>query len=326
MHRRHALALLAASAVAPTVVRAQSAVVRSEGEWRDEARSRTVPWLIRSPATLNARAPVVIFSHGLGGSRRGAAYYGEHLAAHGYVVVYLQHPGSDTAVWGGVVPDLDHVDRAALAAKIRDPRITIDRFLDVPFAVRQLKAMDAGGGPFAGKLDMARLGMSGHSFGALTTQAMAGQVFPNGRSMPEPAFKAFIAMSPSGDARGDDRRAFAGFKRPFLSLTGTDDGFNLNGPPDVERRLRVFRALPEACPASQMVLNGGDHMVFSGRAEVGKSRPKDARFHALVQAASLSFWDAYLRDDDKALAYLRDGGLQALAGADATVESRGPRR
>ena len=36
---------------------------------------------------------LVLFSHGLGGDRTGSAYLGEHWAARGYVVVYLQHPG-----------------------------------------------------------------------------------------------------------------------------------------------------------------------------------------------------------------------------------------
>ena len=40
-------------------------------------------------------APVVLFSHGLGGSREGYGYLGSYWAAHGYVAVHLQHIGSD---------------------------------------------------------------------------------------------------------------------------------------------------------------------------------------------------------------------------------------
>ena len=44
-------------------------------------------------------APVVLFSHGLGGTRNGNRFLGEHWAARGYVAVFLQHPGSDDWVW-----------------------------------------------------------------------------------------------------------------------------------------------------------------------------------------------------------------------------------
>src|SRR3990167_3541328 len=43
--------------------------------------------------------PVILFSHGLGGSREGNRFLGEHWARRGYVAVFLQHPGSDTGVW-----------------------------------------------------------------------------------------------------------------------------------------------------------------------------------------------------------------------------------
>ena len=50
--------------------------------WPDESRF-AVPW------------PVVIFSHGLGGKREGGTVWGEAWAAAGFVVVHMQHIGSD---------------------------------------------------------------------------------------------------------------------------------------------------------------------------------------------------------------------------------------
>src|SRR5450432_122101 len=44
-------------------------------------------------------APVVLFSHGLGGSRESNSFMGQHWAARGYVAVFMQHPGSDDAIW-----------------------------------------------------------------------------------------------------------------------------------------------------------------------------------------------------------------------------------
>ena len=307
-------------------------VVVSEGVWHDAKRDRDVPYLIRYPDHAPGALPVVIFSHGLGGSAHGAGYYGDHLASHGFVVVYVQHPGSDVTIWRSVLKpgqpfSLENVDTAALAQTVKDPKITINRFMDIYFALNQLAAMNAADGPLKGRLDLGRVGMSGHSFGAVTTQAMAGQVYPNGMSMPRTPFKAFLAMSPSGAADGNDARAFAPFDRPFLFMTGTKDDFTIKaGETGVaEKRLRPYEAMTGA-PASLMVLTGGDHLVFSGREELGRSLPMDARDHSLIKAASLAFWLAYLKGDDAALHWLRDGGLKAMAGADARVESKGPSR
>lgn len=324
---------MAAVAAAPAAVSDYSQpgpykVMALEGEWKDARRDRTVPYLIRYPRGVIGPVPVVIFSHGLGGSRRGAVYYAEHLVSHGYVVVMVQHPGSDVSIWQNIRPDLGNVDRAALAKVTADPSVTINRFLDIPFALDQLALMNADG-PMRGRMDLTRIGMSGHSFGAVTTQAMAGQVYPNGRSMPEPRFTAFLAMSPSPSRDGDNDKAFGGVTRPFLSLTGTADSFTIrsdeNDDQVVAGRQKPFAHL--AGPSMLVLLTGGDHMVFSGRQEIGgPPRPLDDRHRLIIKAASLAWWDAWLKDDPKAKAWLKVGGMTGFAGPDAAVSWRGPDR
>ena len=290
------------------------------GVWTDTARERAVPWLIRLPAASAPAAPVVVYSHGLGGSRDGGARLSNRLASHGYAVVHIQHAGSDTAIWGGVRPRLDTTDRTELARRAGDPRVALARFRDVPFAVTQIRAMarDA----LAGRLDVARMAMSGHSYGAITTQVAAGQIFAGGASLPVDAFSTFVAMSPSGDRGGDDRGAFAQVSKPFMCLTGTEDSFALNAAVgSAADRLRVYAALPPQIPAVQVVLTGGDHFVFDGRILTGPPRPGDARHQAIIDASVLAFLDGHLRDDRAARAFLREGLAQA-AGADARVDWR----
>lgn len=290
------------------------------GVWTDSARDRQVPWLMRLPKDPAPAAPVVVYSHGLGGSREGGARISAHLASHGYAVVHLQHAGSDTAIWGGVRPQLETVDRAALLRRAADPRVVISRFGDVPFALTQIRAMAREA--LSDRLDLARMAMAGHSFGAVSTQAAAGQIFARGGAMPAEGFSAFVAMSPSGDAAGNDQAAFAKVNKPFMCLTGTDDSFGIN--PSVNGaadRLRVYAALPKALPAMQVVLTGGDHFVFDGRALTGGPRPGDARHQAIIDASVLAFLNAMLREDRPARAFLRTG-LAAAAGPDAKIDWR----
>src|SRR5262245_29668842 len=64
----------------------------------DDARKREIPLRVYLP-TSDKPAAVVLFSHGLGGSRENSAYLGKHWSARGYAVVFMQHAGSDEKVW-----------------------------------------------------------------------------------------------------------------------------------------------------------------------------------------------------------------------------------
>jgi len=60
-------------------------------------QKRIVPLRIYAP-TNEAAASVILFSHGLGGSREACKYLGNHWAGRGYVAVFMQHAGSDRDV------------------------------------------------------------------------------------------------------------------------------------------------------------------------------------------------------------------------------------
>lgn len=77
----------------------------SDATWRDAVRGRDLPVRIYAPnvsgnsVAANNRFPVILFSHGLGGNRAGGKLWAEHWAGHGYVVVAMQHGGSDESPW-----------------------------------------------------------------------------------------------------------------------------------------------------------------------------------------------------------------------------------
>jgi len=67
-------------------------------DWHDAKRDRRLPVKIYFPKTGGGPFSVILFSHGLGGTREGYEYLSRYWASHGYVSVHLQHPGSDEAV------------------------------------------------------------------------------------------------------------------------------------------------------------------------------------------------------------------------------------
>ena len=199
----------------------------------DSERARDIPVRVYLPPE-KLQSPVVLFSHGLGGSRAGYAYLGRHWAARGYVGVFLQHPGSDTSVWQDKPPS----ERMAAMRKAAGVENFLLRVKDVPAVLDQLARWnDSRGHALEGRLDLTRAGMSGHSFGAVTTQAVSGQRAGRGNmSFTDPRIKAAIPLSPSSPRGGDARRAFGNVSIPWLLMTGTKD-VAIIGDADVESRL-----------------------------------------------------------------------------------------
>lgn len=278
-------------------------------EFRDAQRNRELPLRAYLPAD-EAPQPVVLFSHGLGGSRDNNQYLGKHLATRGYVAIFLQHPGSDEAVWKG-----KRVGKimAAMRQAANGQNLKL-RCEDVAVVVSQLKHWNADGEhALHGRMQPDRVGVSGHSFGAHTVQAVLGQAFPLvGTPFKTTGLRAGIAYSPSAPARGDPGRAFRKIDKPLMLMTGTKDDSPI-GSQTPDSRLKVFPALPKSIARYELVLDGAQHLAFSDRKtnRLLSSR-RNPNHHRVILALSTAFWDAHLRDDAEARAWLHGSGPREL--------------
>lgn len=142
-------------------------IVTHDFDWFDTARNRAVPVRLYLPAqTAPAQTlPLVMFSHGMGGSRRGYSYLGSYWASHGYASLHLKHVGSDRSLWTGNLFGL--VGRLHIAAKEEG---AIARVGDLRFALDQILAdKEIGSMIHAGRIVAA-----GHSYGANTVMLALG--------------------------------------------------------------------------------------------------------------------------------------------------------
>lgn len=290
------------------------------GQWVDEKRGgRAVPYKIFHPGNLREPVPVVLWSHGLGGAADNASYLGKHLASHGYAAAHIQHIDSDESVWrgSGLKP------AEALKAFRFTPEISLNRFGDVPFALDSLAEMNAGPGPLAGRLDLAAVGMSGHSYGALSTLVAAGMpallktgIFQN----PEPRIKAAVTFSPSFPRHVEDlKKHYADIKIPMLHMTGTED-HGVLWEMDYTKRFAAFENIARG-DQYLLVLKGGDHYVFAGL-PFRKHFEKDGLHHELICAACVLFWDACLKKDQNAKALLQSADFAAILKDEAFLRFR----
>ena len=278
----------------------------------DEGRERTIPVRVWLPSH-DRPAPVILFSHGLGGARDGNAYLGRHWSARGFCVVFLQHAGSDEAVWR----DLPFAERLPALRKAINLSTTLDRYRDVSAVLDRLEAWNGeAGGPLEGRLDPARVGIAGHSFGAVTAQGVTGQRTADRRTpFTDRRIGAALLMSPSLPRIGDGQSAFGSIAIPWMIMTGTEDDSPVGNATPQSRR-EVFSALPPG-EKYELVLFQGEHQAFGDRVLPGSKRPRDPNHHRVVLALSTAFFDAFLRGDAVAQGWLEsDAPRSVLAEGD----------
>jgi predicted dienelactone hydrolase len=285
---------------------------------KDEKRDRVVPIKVYFPRDAAKPCPVILFSHGLGGSRDGYEYLGQHWASHGYVAVHLQHLGSDEAVWKGSKQVLEDLKKA-----IANPVNAANRPLDVKFVLDQLTKLNESDKTLKGRLDLEHVGMAGHSFGAWTTLAIAGQTFfptdDKEINTADSRIKAAIAMSPNAPKKEHLDRAYKNIKIPVFTMTGTKDTSPVDPNLKPEDRLAPFQNI-KGVDQYLLVFKDGDHMVFSGRSKLLPGGERDEELQQYVRAVSLAFWDATLKGDATAKAYLNDGAFKKVLGEEGTFE------
>jgi len=294
------------------------AVIRYD--WKDEKRRRAVPVKLYYPAPGAGPFPVVIVSHGLGGSRENYEYLGRHLASHGYVSVHLQHKGSDRAIW--------EEDGKSPQARIRagiSLANSLNRPLDLRFVLNRLEKLNRDEPPLKGRLDLSRVGAVGHSYGAYTVLAAGGLAFPGvlGRTLTlaDPRVKALIPMStPVPPNKSRLAQSFGNIRVPCLHLTGTRDDSLVTGAKAEERRLPYENM--HKSDQYLITFKGGDHLIFSGRPPRIPGGERDAHFQALIRLAATAFLETYLKGNAAARQWLTGGGLAAALGDDGILEMK----
>lgn len=267
---------------------------------------RVIPILLSMP-NGKAVSPVILFSHGLGGSRKAASYLRKHWAARGYITLFLQHPGSDHSLRQNV-SRLEAVKQLRNAAGRENLDLRVTDVKDVLDTLPQWNSESTNS--LCGRLDCERVGLSGHSFGARTTQVVIGQ-----RDWLVPVKKdsridAAVLFSPSSPRLGSAEAAFGSIDIPCLLLTGTRDVVPI-GYQTVESRLAVFPALQPG-GTYQLVLHAATHSAFTDDVSGGGDSPRNPNHHKAIKAITTAFWDSHLQDNAEALGWLTTNKVRTV--------------
>ncbi len=153
--------------------------------------------VLDAPVDLtNAPYPILMFSHGSCGYPQQSVFLTAYLATYGFVVVAPPHPGNTIFEFPSC-----GTPTAQLASFQERPN-------DIIFALdSMLEANGDSQSPFFGVIDPQRIGMSGHSFGGLTTYLVTAQ---------DDRFRVALAFAPAVGANQT-------LKVPSLTMLGQID-------------------------------------------------------------------------------------------------------
>ena len=279
-----------------------------------DAASSTANALQDAPVAEEAEGmPVVLYSHGFGGSRYTNAVNPEELASHGYLVVAMDHPYESIAV---DLPDGRVLRNSYPNRETPTYREAIGtRTLDTRFV---LDALEEGTllSPYLDKAaDIDTVGMFGHSAGGLTT---AEVMLVDDRIAAGANLDGSVAYHVGDEAWADVTTR--GVDRPFAYFGAGLSGADLPHHSRHHRDLELFRSASTG-PFFEVYMTDGEHNSYSddqwvlpaleaehglsGRSWEGKVEsigPIDPETSIAAQRAYLlAFFDAHLRGTEEPL-------------------------
>jgi predicted dienelactone hydrolase len=307
---------------------------------RDEKRQKDLEVRVRYPAVAQGapgRFPFVVFSHGAGGSRDAFPDLTAHWASHGYIVVLPTHADS-IQLRRRNGDDLSAL-RRDLDSLRRDVK-PLDRLADLVFLLDSIGIIqdrieglrDRNGD---GRVDRDRIGMAGHSAGALTAQMAAGVkvrgavpgALLEARSVGDPRIDAAILVSGQGTTnRMFTDQSWSELSKPMLVITGSKDIAAIGSETPASRREPYEKAKPG--DKYLVFIEGATHSSYQGKGpglRLDREQPPDAELTMITSVTSsstLAFLDMYLKDDRGARAYLGSDALAAFSGGKATLERK----
>jgi predicted dienelactone hydrolase len=281
-----------------------------EFAWIDAKRNREVPAVLYLPKALSAstggKVPLVVFSHGLGGSRYGYSHLGKFWASNGIATIALQHPGSDRAIWTsqgfsvlGALKSAANLDNA------------IARAVDVTFAIDTLMANEL----VKDSIDFNKVAVAGHSFGANTALLSAGaQFYQDSKliSYGDKRIKAAVVLSaPALPASENANEVYGKIRIPTLHLTGTHDHTPIPGAvTTADMRRQPYDAIQGASKYLG-VYDGGRHSMFNDRSR----DPTSEAIKESARVTSLQFFRSVFDPPEMQAKYqevLRNGARARL--------------
>jgi predicted dienelactone hydrolase len=267
--------------------------------------------------------PLIVFSHGAGGSQTCCDSLTRHWASYGYVTIQPTHDDSTTQRRNSGEENIRFMQ--AVRDALKNPALWESRPQDISFVLDSLPVLEKRIPPLSGKIDKDRIGVGGHSMGSYTAEAVAGATvdLPNrpAANFADSRVKAVLCLSPQGpDQFGLTTHSFDQIKLPFIGMTGSLDSLGPVASP-AWHKTPFERSQPG--DKFHVFIEGANHMSFiSARTLLPARAAQGEAILSYTNSASLAFWDAYLKSDAKAKQYLQSNALESSSHGAVTLSRR----
>ncbi len=255
-------------------------------------------------ATEGAPYPLVIYSHGYGGSGIAAPYLTEHLARQGYIVAAPDHADAHQAnrIRPPADPHFNLREYLAAAVALANSGADFDfaahdyRMAEARLVIDRMLALSADPDSWLhGMIDTERIGMCGHSFGSFTTLACVGA----GDRWRDDRISAAISIS--GGVFMWSAQDYQSVAVPIMIMWGALEGGEQGITQD---RVAAERLAWENLPAPKVmfVLKEAAHFTFAqGGLDriLGHEAEADLLLqqYRAIQTYCTAMFDRYLRGD-----------------------------
>ena len=302
------LAQLYKAEIGPHAVLRKTDIVLEVGEDKQMELSVTYP-------DAEGQFPLLLFSHGNWSDKDKYNAVIDHWVSHGYIVVAPNHLDCCSAVHG-IINSIRYGQFGLIDERMNDFNYLLDNLDAVENTVQGL----------AGKIDRSRIAATGHSFGAFTAQQFggAGTFNPDTEEYVfyrDESIKAVVAISPPGPMFDViNENSWKEFDRPMLLTTGTWDS-NAQFWPDWRLHKMSFDTAKEGDNYA-LITQGADH--YLGNLICRPEREQAPQHDALkmLNATSMAFLDAYVKDSATALAFIKGEQLATLTSGFSIIERR----
>jgi predicted dienelactone hydrolase len=288
----------------------------------DDKRNKDVRVRIFYPV-MAGKYPVIVFSHGAGGSDTCCESLTRHWATYGYITLQPIH--DDSVVQRRSSGDENARFPQAVREALKNPTLWESRPGDISFLLDSLAGLQKRVAGLNGKIDISRIGVAGHSMGAYTAEAISGALVdlpghPD-QNFSDPRAKAILCLSPQGPGQfGLTAHSFSNVSLPFMGITGSLD--NLGPLANAAwHKIPFERSRPG--DKYEVFIQSASHMSFITAETANSARSSQAAaILGYTNSASLAFWDTYLKDDNAAKKFLQSDALERSSHGAAKLSRR----
>lgn len=254
----------------------------------DAKRNKDIHLRVFYPSEAG-KYPVIVFSHGAGGSQNCCDALTRHWASYGYVTLQPTHEDSVLQRRNSGEEDIQGLQ--AVRDALKRPALWESRPLDISFVLDSLPELQKKIPVLAESLDIARIGVGGHSMGAFTADAIAGALVDlPGRpavNFSDPRVKSVLLLSPQGPGEfGLTDDSWDHVALPLMSMTGSlDNGAMRQGPE--WKKIPFERSEPGG--KFHVFIDGANHLSFISAQTLAPSRASGShsRLHQFRRARFL---------------------------------------